>query len=401
MTISRRRFLQRGARLGAGAFLLGGCAGPVRRDPNAAFLELPLSADSGRVALGRYPQGAWRKACEETIAQVSDMSWLSKGDRVFLKLAANSPYEHPAVTAPQAVRAVTEFLLERGAGDVVVGDQAGVEHVRLTQSARESSTREALKESGLLAAIESCGARLHCFDDQGWDGYFQPEADFATAWNEAPFLPRILQEVDHVINLPRLGAHALAGYTCAVKIAVGWLRDDSRLELHQKAKTFFQKTAEISHFAPLRDKLRLSLTLGDQALLNIGPDMGSTVDLDGVVALASTSLVDHDLLASAVLLWLDRNDTSFYDLYAPYPEDADHWNRFLVETAWGEQALERYSPLRPYELEKGLAHDHCLSHLARLQGYRPQHVEVLCSGELPAELLTYLRGYGAGTFALA
>ena len=387
--------------LGAGAFLLGGCAGPVRREPNEAFLEVPLSQDVGRVVLGRYPLGEWRAACDDAVSQISDLSWLSKGDRVFLKLASNSPYPHPAVTAPDSVAAVVQFFLDHGAGEVVVGDQAGVGHVRLTQAGRTSSTREALGKNGLLAAIESSGATLHCFDDQGWDGYFAAHADFETAWKAAPFLPRILKEVDHVINLPRLGAHVLAGYTCATKIAVGWLRDDSRLELHQRAKTFFQKTAEISHFPAIREKLRFSLTLGDQALLNIGPDMGSKVDLEGVVAVASTRLVDHDLLASAMLLWLDRNDTSLFDLYTPYPEDADHWNRVLVDMAWGERALERYSPLRPYELEKGLAHDHCLSHLALLQNYRPRRIDVLRRGELSEDLLTYLGGYGTGTFALA
>ena len=39
MSISRRRFLQLSAGAGAG-FLLGGCAGPVRRDPNPEFLAL-------------------------------------------------------------------------------------------------------------------------------------------------------------------------------------------------------------------------------------------------------------------------------------------------------------------------------------------------------------------------
>ncbi|MBL4849616.1 MAG: DUF362 domain-containing protein [Planctomycetes bacterium] len=396
---SRREFLRCGIGLGAAAFL-GGCSGPVRHDPNPAFLELKPTAD-GLVSLARFGPNAWSEACEAVIPQVSDLSWLKKGDSVFLKLASNSPLEHPAVTAPDSVVAVAKYLRERGAGEIWAGDQAGVGHVRLTQTGRVSSTREAFASNGLGAAIERSEATVHCFDDQGWDGYVNAKADFPSQWPEGMWLPKILEQVDHVIYLPRLATHSLAGYTCAVKIAVGWLRDDSRKHLHQKAKTFFEKVAEINHCPLIRDKLRFSLTLGDQALLNIGPDIGSRYDLEGVVAIGATNLVDHDLLASAILRWLDRDETSLYDLYEPYPEHADYWNRYLVESTWGEKALERYTPLIPYELEKGLKHDRCLSHLATLQGYRPKRIEVRRGGSFDEDLMTHLGEFGEGVFALA
>lgn len=401
MAISRRRFLRRGVELGAGAFVLNGCAGPVRRDPNATFLELPVSATPGEVSLGRFAPGAWREACEQLVAQVSDLSWLSKGDSVFLKLASNSPFPHPAVTSPESVVAMVELLRARGAGTIYVGDQAGVEHVRLTTTGRVSSTRAAFTSNGLLEGITRSGATVHCFDDHGWSGYFNAKPDFKNHWNGKLWLPNILQSVDHVIYMPRLATHALAGYTCAVKIAVGWLRDDSRLHLHQQADTFFQQTAEISHTPELRDKLRFALTLGDQALLNVGPDVGSKYEFKGIVGLGATNLVDHDLLASAILVWLDRNDTSLWDLYAPYPKDADYWNKGLVKNSWGETALGRYKPLRPYELEKGLAHDHLLSHLATLQSYRPSAIKVQRIGAFDEDLLTYLRSFGKRAFQLA
>jgi uncharacterized protein (DUF362 family) len=378
----------------------GGCSGPVREDPNPEFLAMKQSAD-GAVSLGKFAPGAWDAACQAVIPQVTDLSWLAKGDSVFLKVSSNSPLAHPAVTSPESVVAVARFLRERGAGTIWVGDQAGVEHVRLTPQGRVSSTRAAFASNGLGAGIErSCGEE-HCFDDQGWNGYVKADADFPDHWGNNLWLPKILEQVDHVVNLPRLATHVLAGYTCAVKIAVGWLRDDSRLHLHQKAKTFFEQIAEISHVALIREKLRFSLTLGDKALLNIGPDLGSEYDFEGVLAVGAENLVDHDLLASALLRWLDRDDTSIYDFYEPYPDHADHWNRYLVETTWGEKALERYSPLLPYELEKGLKYDRCLSHLATLQGYRPKHIHVRRSGALSEDLLAHLRGFGEGVFALA
>lgn len=397
---SRRRFLQRGLELGAGAFLAG-CSGPVREDANPAFLKLPISAEPGRVTLGLYRSQTMDQVCARVIPQLTDLKWLKRGDSVFLKLASNSPNEHPAVTSPAAVAAVARFFIARGA-KVYAGDQAGVEHVRLTKTGRVSSTREVMQENGLARAIKESGAVLHCFDDHGWDGYFEAKSDFSDHYGGSLWLPKILQQVDHVVNLPRLGAHALAGYTCGVKIAVGWLRDDSRLVLHQKGKAFFELVAEIPHFEALRDKHRLTLTLGEQALLNIGPDVGSKYSFDGVLALGSTRLVDHDLVASALLGWCDEDDTSFWDLYAPYPEDADHWNRGLVEDTWGEEALEAYTPMLPFRPYRGLEYDTCLSHLSVLQGYRPQKIVVAREkrAPLPAEMVAHLKGFGRGVFSV-
>jgi len=70
-----------------------------------------------------------------------------------------------------------------------------------------------------------------------------------------------------------------------VKNAVGWLRDDSRLLLHQKGARFYERLAEINHFRPLRDKLRFTLTLADRALLKIGPDFGGQYKFGGWLAL--------------------------------------------------------------------------------------------------------------------
>jgi uncharacterized protein (DUF362 family) len=400
--ISRRRFIQNGLRVAGGAAIAGlpGCLGPVRDTPNDGFLGLPLSPP-GRAVLGFYESSEMAEICEEVVPQITDLAWLSSGDSVFVKVACNSAKPHPAVTSPEAVKGLVRFLRDHGAGTVYVGDQAGVEHVRLTTTERKSSTRAAMTSNGLLAAVEDAGARLHCFDDQGWEGYLQTEADFEDQWKGGLWLPKILGEVDHVINLPRLGSHGISGYTCGVKSAVGWLRDDSRLQLHQRGERFFEQMAEISHFRPLRDKLRFTLTLGEKALLNIGPDLGSEYDFGGVLALGAERLVDHDLLASSLLPWLDGDEISFFDLYHPYPRHSDWWNRYLLRTTWGKEAEAGSTQLIPYHPEKGLAFDRCLSHLATLQRYRPERIVVDRGDEpLPEGLLSHLREFDGGVFSV-
>jgi uncharacterized protein (DUF362 family) len=402
--LTRRDLLRRGLRLGAGALAAGawGCAGPVRTEENPAYVALPATLEKGEAHL------LWTRAhdadaiCEAILQRITDFSWLAPGDSVLLKVACNSGNPHPAVTYPAAVAAVARALRARGAGEILVADQAGVEHVRRTATTRWGTTRTLMEENGLRAAARAGGASIHCFDERGWEGYRHVEPDFVDRWEGELWLADAPFEVDHIVNLPRLGHHALAGITCGVKLAVGYLRDDSRRHLHQRAGSFFEQMAELAHVSPLREKHRFTLTIGEQALLNIGPDFGSVCDFDGLLALGSTRLVDHDLVATAVLAWLDSQDASFFDLYAPYPEDANFWNRGLVKDTWGEEAMARYEPLVPFSLGAGLAFDRCLSHLAALQRYRPAWVRLHAGGDaLPPALLDALVGAGQGEIVIA
>jgi uncharacterized protein (DUF362 family) len=352
--------------------------------------------------LGWHSSTDVRAVAERTIEGIGGLSWLRRGDRVFVKVACNSGNDHPAVTSPAAVRALVPLLRDAGASRVLVGDQAGVEHVRLTRQGRVGSTTQLMAGNGLRDAIVDSGGELYNFDDRSYEAAFVPPDDFANHWEGTLRLPKVLHEVDHVVNLTRLGSHVLAGYTCAVKNAVGWLRDDSRRHLHARGDTFFEQLAEISCFSPLRDKLRFSLSLGEQALLGIGPDFGAVYDFEGIAAVASTGLVEHDALATAMLLWLDRHDRSIFDIYEGYPEDSDFWNRGLVRQTWGPEALAEYRELIAYRLGRSLAHDRCLAHLAVLRGERPTRIVVQRQGDrIPQELVAHLRGYGGGLFAVA
>ena len=395
--------LEMTAGLGVGS-LIGAnaaCAGPMRTTPHRGYLSSPVTPEGGLVAFSAFESRDHRAVCEHVVSQVSGLDWLSRGDSVFVKVACNSPHHHPAVTSPLAVSALVGLLRDRGAGKILVGDQSGVEYVRLTESGRVRSTRELMAANGLLDAITQSGAELHNFDDQGWDGYAATSLDFDNHWKGKLFVPRILARVDHVVVLSRLGSHALAGYSGAVKNAVGWLRDDSRRAMHQRGASFLEKIAEISHARPLRDKLRLALTLGDKALLDIGPDFGGECDFGSCMGIASRSLVDHDAFASALLPYLERRNVSVFGAYHPFPTHANFWNKGFVEEMWGEEAASDYEPIITFPEGRGIEFDTSLSHLAMLQGYHPERIVVRTNGAwLEHELRDHLARSGGGLWLL-
>ena len=406
----RRRFLQQGAVWAVPAVIsVGACAGDEEAAPSGWNDGRTAAADE--VVFGVYPrtvvdgEEAVRAACNSL-----EWSWLGSGDSVLVKIGSNSGNEHPAVTSPSALRAVVGELYERGAGRVIVGEQSGVEAVRLTEGdVRYSSTRELLEGNGLLQAIEDAGGEALFFDDGSYaDGYFEATLPEGSHWSRPMYVANVVKEVDHIVYLPRLSSHLLAGSTHGLKLAVGFLRDDSRNHLHHDAVSFYEKYAEISYVEEIRARLRLTLTLAEQVLLHFGPDTGTVFELEQRVVLASQNIANHDALAAAVL----QHMSEIVDPAPGLVYDAglvDGANQLFVNTLvptvtglpWTPPDAGEYTNVIPHEFEKGLAHDRPLARAWELTGGRPKSVDALVVAEQPdGDLAQSIDAHTEGTFAL-
>jgi uncharacterized protein (DUF362 family) len=274
-------------------------AAPPAELPVAEEETLPAAA----VLLSLQP-GDGANAVKRALEKL-DLSWLKKGDSVLIKVASNSGNPHPATTAESGVRALVEVLKERGAERVIVADQAGVEHVRRSEQGRYSTTRERFMTNG-LAALEDV-AELHFFDDGDWEqGYVEADLPDDHHWPRGMRLAAIIEDVDHIVYMPRISAHTLAGLTNAQKSAIGWLRDDSRHDLHNDAESFYEKYAEISYTEQIKSRFRLALTLNEKVQLFGGPDAGTVYAMDPPLVVASTSLANHDAIAASLLVTLQN-----------------------------------------------------------------------------------------------
>jgi hypothetical protein len=235
--------------------------------------------------------GVISSAIRNVILKATDnLSWLSEGETVLLKPALNSPDPYPSTTHPLAVSVTAELLAERGA-KVIIGDQSGIEHVlHHPGGVIRGSTIENYAKSGMGDRNDS---RFESFEDGGWDtGFFHHHSACTASWRDGFYITSWIKKVDHIISLPRISTHSQAGATLGLKIMVGMLREDSRMEFHangplnrfiiRSAKgstltssddgtgTFFEKIVEISD--AIRDKLRLTLFLATEVQATFGPD---------------------------------------------------------------------------------------------------------------------------------
>ncbi len=392
----RRRFLKAAGLTGAGMLALNtfGCAGSTPQKKPAAPPD--ISDLAVRVGVQAIPKGTADadifKAIQRTAEAATDFAWLSKGDVVFIKPVANSPNPYPATTAPMAVRAMTSLLLSKGAGKVIVGDKPGVMSVYHEKDKRRGSSREIMTRLGLHAAADEAGAEVHYFDEAGYDAYSGYRPMNPGHWKGELMLPDILNHVDHIVLLPRVSRHVLAGTTLGLKAAVGWLRDDSRLEFHRDADSFFEKIAEINDTSVLRQKLRLTLSLATEVLSTYGPDKGYAAQPNTGLAFASESLLAHDMTALGWLLWNREFETPqgqiswFGDPYTGIPSSL---NRGFVGYIWGLSHWLDYTHYDPVPITS-VQTDPVITRAAQLWGGLPRLELEDVNGNLPHTIRDYL-----------
>ncbi len=189
-----------------------GCAGASRMPDKAEQLT---PGSQAKVFLAGVSKGApeldIKLAIRHAADAATDFSWLSKGDSVFIKPVVNSGNPYPATTSPAAIAAMVEILREKGARRVIVGDMSGVEHLRFSPTSLSGSTRTLMASSGMAKAVQASGAEMHCFEEGGWNAFYE---DFPTAgsnWKRGLMMPNILKEVQHIVLMPRCSRHILAG----------------------------------------------------------------------------------------------------------------------------------------------------------------------------------------------
>ena len=226
---------------------------------------------------------------KKTVEAATDFSWLSRGDRVLIKMALNSGNPYPATTDPWSVRCMVKLLKERRAGKILVGDQSGFGTVQWTKDRKEGSSRQLAKTAGLLKVIEESGTEPCFFEEYGWDAYRPTSPNGVHHWKGPIMVPAQLDEVEHIIYLPRVSSHVLAGNTLGLKLAVGFLRSDSRGEFHRGGKQFYAMYEEINHIPPIASRLRLIVSSGRSVLTLVGPNEGPTAKPDfGLLIVAAS-----------------------------------------------------------------------------------------------------------------
>jgi len=348
-----------------------------------------------RVAGAWVPRGAAESSYplyRQAVEAATDFAWLSRGDRVLLKLALNSGNPFPATTDPWSLWCMIKLLREKGAGEILVGDQSGVQAVHWTREDRRGRSRDLCNRTGLLRVIEETGATPCFFEERGYDAY-QPVTPWpGSHWGEPFWVTNALNEADHLIYLSRASSHVMGDITSGFKLGVGLLREDSRLRFHQGGRDFYAMYEEVNAAPPVASKLRMTVCSGRKVLSNFGPDNGHVSEPDYGLVFASEDILAHELLSYAWLQWNRAFTTPEYSngTTGRLTRMRSTINRLFVWAVWRSRRGEGTSALPLWQPGSIHAHPSVVNHLRR-KGGRPAdlHWEQVNRGPDPS-VIDYL-----------
>ena len=270
--------------------------------------DTPAECTDGNIREGYQPvvSSAWIPKGEhtrsydtfkETVEAATDFSWLSKGDRVLIKLALNSKDLFPATTDPWALACMIDLLNEKGISpdDILVGDKCGVESVypKLHTDELNTNTKVCLKHTGLLEAI---GDKATAVDFDDFDYKAVPAEGVSGKVN----ITSLVDDVDHIIYMPRVATHIVAGQTFGLKISVGFLNLGSRVAMHFGGM-FHHFYASVNDTPDIKNKFRLTVTSARKLMTTGGPNSGTIVEPDHGLIFASEDILASDILATSFL----------------------------------------------------------------------------------------------------
>jgi uncharacterized protein (DUF362 family) len=187
------------------------------RDGKALVAKIEASPGD-RVHGDLCPEDRIRRDVERAVAAIGGFERLVEpGDTVLVKPNFNTADPPPASSDPVFVRALIELLTEHGAGKVILGESSMISR----------STRDTLRQTGMLGAAEEAGAEVISFGEGGWatvrtGGHYLKKVGLAKA----------ALNTSKIVYACCLKTHFQADFTGSLKLAMGFVRPRDRVPMH-------------------------------------------------------------------------------------------------------------------------------------------------------------------------
>lgn len=232
-----------------------------------------LFVRDGKALVSRVKfNGDIKRSVGRAVAAIGGLGRLIRpGEIILVKPNFNTADPLPASSDPQFVKAVIELLWEHGAGRVVLGES----------SMFALSTREVMEQIGMLKVAEEAGAEVVIFNEGEW-----VEVKVGERYLESVSLPKAVFEVHKIVYVPCLKTHRLADFTVSLKLAVGFMTGEERMQLH--ADNLQEKIAELNTVV----HPDLIIVDGRRCFISGGPDKGEVREPNVILASGDRIAVD-------------------------------------------------------------------------------------------------------------
>ncbi len=230
------------------------------------------------------------KAVFDALNAIEAKSLMKKQDmKILLKvnLLSAKPPERGVTTHPSVVRAVIRWLKQFNPSKIYVGDSSG--------GSALNSTAIALKTSGIQEVCDEEGAIAIPLEKTERKIYPVPNP---LILNEIAST-KLLDEVDLIVNLPKIKTHSQCTLTCCIKNMFGTIILTKKAEKHARFPAIDQFCSALVDIYSV-SKPQLTVIDGFLAMEGNGPGAGDVVD-DLKIILAGYDGVALDTLVCKII----------------------------------------------------------------------------------------------------
>ncbi len=161
-----------------------------------------------------------KQSVRVAVNMVGGLNFIKPQDTVLIKPNVNSDDPYPGTTNPEVLEEVILMVKERGAKRIIVADCSGVPW---------PNTMRNMEKVGIAKVAKKLGVELYALDNMEWV-WVKPEK--AKYWSNGFRIPKILKEVDHIINVAVVKTHSITDFTMSLKNFVGFIHRQDRMVMH-------------------------------------------------------------------------------------------------------------------------------------------------------------------------
>ncbi len=223
---TRREFMKTTAVAGASLIMGTACQGTENELEEDAGSDASVESltfediPQGQVVLVRAETP--RDAVAKGVALMGGLGFIEPGQKVMLKPNMTGPIPPPDTTSPAVLVEMIEQCHAAGAGEVIVAER--------TWASLSTDFSFDLKiynggTKNMRMFIEEAGAVYRPLDDEEWREVLPEKAD---DFYEPMLISEIVDEVDHIINIPALKTHNISDFTMTMKNLFGLIHPITR-----------------------------------------------------------------------------------------------------------------------------------------------------------------------------
>lgn len=246
-----------------------------------------------------------RESVRKAVAMAGGLSFIKPGDIVLVKPNVNSDDPYPGTTNPEVIKEIVTMCFESGAKRVIVADRSGV----LWQN-----TMYNMEKVGIAQAARNAGAEVLALDNEEWI-LVKPEG--SRYWVNGFRIPKLVTEVDHIINVAVVKTHSIADFSMSLKNFVGFIHMSDRMFMHSSGN-IKEMIAELN----LAFNPKLNILDATRVFVRGGPDRGEVREPRMIIA--SRNRIAADIIGLALLRSLGTT---------PAIQDKDIWSHPQIRRA--------------------------------------------------------------------